>query len=158
MQKTKVLFLCTHNSVRSQMAEGLLRYIYGGKYEAYSAGTNPTQIHSLTGKVMKEIGIDMSGQFSKSIDLFKDTDIDVAVSVCQSSAKIFCALCSSPIIMGKTELIKAKLPKAKRYFVHGFNDPSEVEGTNEEKLAAFRRTRDEIKEWITDYFADLTPQ
>jgi arsenate reductase len=139
------------------MAEGLLRHLYSEKYEAYSAGTNPTQIHPLTVKVMAEVGIDVSGQASKSIELFKDIDIDVAVSVCQSSAKTLCALCGSPLSMSKTQLINVKLPKAKGYFAHGFSDPSEVEGTTEEKLAAFRRTRDEIKQWLISYFADLNP-
>ena len=74
MTKTKVLFLCTHNSVRSQIAEGLLRFLYGDEYEVYSAGTNPTQVNPLAVQVMDEIGIDISGQYSKSLDVFKDVD------------------------------------------------------------------------------------
>ncbi len=93
MSKTKVLFLCTHNSARSQMAEGLLRFLYGDEYEVFSAGTNPTQVNPLAIKVMDEIGIDISGQYSKNLDVFKDVDIDLVVSVCRSGSKINCAIC-----------------------------------------------------------------
>ncbi len=156
MSKTKVLFLCTHNSARSQMAEGLLRFLYGDEYEVFSAGTNPTQVNPLAIKVMDEIGIDISGQYSKSLDVFKDVDIDLVVSVCRSGSKINCAICASPIVMGRPELITSRLPRAKDYLDHPFNDPSEVEGTEEEKLEAFRRTRDEIKKWIIEKFAYLS--
>jgi arsenate reductase len=134
------------------MAEGLLRHFYNQTYDVYSAGTNPTQIHPLAVKVMAEIGIDISGQRSKGVEQFTDLDIDLAISVCQSSPKIACALCSSPMIGGRPEWVLAKLPKAKRYVVHGFSDPSEVEGSEDEKLQAFRRIRDEIKKWILEYF------
>ena len=70
--KKKVLFLCTHNACRSQMAEGLLKNLAGGKFEAYSAGVDPTSVHPLARKVMEEIGIDISGQQSKSVDEFLD--------------------------------------------------------------------------------------
>ena len=155
MAKTKVLFLCTHNSARSQIAEGLLRHLYGDEYEVYSAGTNPTQVNPLAIKVMAEIGIDISGQYSKSLDVFKDIDIDLAVSVCRSGSKTNCAICASPIVMGRPELIRTRLPKAKDYLDHPFDDPSEVEGTEEEKLEAFRRTRDEMKKWIIEEFSNL---
>ena len=154
MSKPKILFICTHNSARSQIAEGFLRFIYNDKYESYSAGTNPTKINLLAIKAMAEIGIDISKQYSKGLDEFGETEIDLAVSVCQSSAKILCTLCSSPITMGRPLIINAKLHKTKNYIVHGFEDPSEAEGTEEEKLAAFRRIRDQIKKWIVDYFAD----
>lgn len=153
MAKTKVLFLCTHNSARSQLAEGLLRHLYGDKYEVFSAGTNPTHVNPLAIKVMAEIGIDISGQYSKSLDVFKDVYIDLVVSVCHSSLKINCAICASPIVMGKPELITTRLPKSKDYLDHPFDDPSDVEGTEEEKLNAFRKTRDEIKAWIIEKFS-----
>jgi arsenate reductase (thioredoxin) len=137
------------------MAEGLLRHLYGEKYEVSSAGTNPTQVHPRAIKVMAEIGIDISGQHSKNIEEFSNTDIDLAVTVCRSSAKTICRLCSSPTFMGRPEIVNAKLNKTKHYLLHGFSDPSEAEGTEEEKLDAFRRTRDEIKQWITEQFADL---
>ena len=145
MSKTKVLFLCTHNSARSQIAEGLLRFLYGDEYEVFSAGTNPTQVNPLAIKVMEEIGVDISEQYSKSLDVFKDEDIDLVVSVCHSGSKITCAICSSPIVNGKPELINLRLPRAKNYEQHAFDDPSEVEGSEEERLEAFRHTRDEIK-------------
>jgi arsenate reductase len=136
------------------MAEGLLRHIYGEKYEVFSAGTNPTKVNPLAIKVLAEIGIDISKQYSKALDEFSETEIDLAVSVCQSSAKTLCTLCSSPLSMGRPLVVNAKLHKTKKYVVHGFEDPSEVEGAEEEKLATFRRARDEIRTWITDYFQD----
>ena len=136
------------------MAEGLLREIYGEKYEVFSAGTNPTKVNPLAIKVMAELGIDISKQYSKSLEEFSDIEIDLAVSVCQSSAKILCTLCSSPKTMDRPLIINAKLRKTKNYIAQGFEDPSEVEGTEEEKIAAFRKIRDELKTWITTYFAN----
>ena len=154
MNKMKVLFLCEHNSARSQMAEGLLRHLFGEKYEIYSADSNPTQVNPFTIKVMAEIGIDISKQTSKSIEEFRNKEIDLVVSVCRSSAKLTCSLCSSPIVMGRPEIINTTIPGAKHYLHHGFNDPSEVDGSDEEKTMAFRRIRDNIKQWIIDNFAD----
>jgi len=137
------------------MAEGLLRHFYGEKYEVSSAGSNPTQVNPFAIKVMAEIGIDISGQVSKSIGEFRNKEIDLVVSVCQSSPKLTCSLCSSPIVMGRPEIVSTTLPGAKHYLHHGFSDPSEVDGNDDEKVAAFRRTRDDIKKWISDSFADL---
>jgi arsenate reductase len=136
------------------MAEGLLRHLYGDKYEVFSAGSNPTQVNPLAIKVMAEIGIDISKHYSKNIEEFRTKEIDLAVSVCRSSAKLVCSLCSSPIVMGRPEIINTTIPGAKHYFHHGFNDPSEVDGNDEEKTVAFRRTRDDIKRWMIDKFAD----
>ena len=155
MGKVKVLFLCTHNSARSQMAKGLLRHYYSEKYEVFSAGATPTQVNPFAIKVMAEIGIDISTQRSKSIDEFRGKDIDLVVSVCTSSARVTCPFCSSTLLGGRPEIIDETLPGAKRYLHQPFGDPSEVEGSDEEKHAAFRRTRDEIKKWIVDRFADL---
>lgn len=154
MDKTKVLFLCTHNSARSQMAEGLLRHIYGYRYEVFSAGATPTRVNPFAVKAMGEIGIDISKHRSKSIEEFRGKDIDLVVSVCESSVKVICPFCSSPIVGDRPEIIGKTLPGAKRYLHQPFSDPSEVEGSDEEKLAAFRRTRDDIRKWILDYFAD----
>jgi len=154
MKKIKVLFLCEYNSARSQMAEGLLRHLYGEKYEVFSAGANPTHVNPFATKVMADIGIDISKQTSKSIEEFRNKEIDLVVSVCRSSAKLMCSLCSSPIVMGRPEIINTTIPRAKHYLHHGFNDPSEVIGSDEEKTMAFRRTRDDIKQWIIDNFAD----
>ena len=154
MKKMKVLFLCEHNSARSQMAEGLLKHLYGEKYEVFSAGTNPTQVNPFVIKVMAEIGIDISDHFSKSIEEFRNREIDLVVSVCWSSPKLMCSLCSSPMIVGRPEIINTTIPGKKHYLHHGFEDPSEAEGSDEEKLNAFRRTRDNINKWIIDSFAD----
>jgi arsenate reductase (thioredoxin) len=154
MAKPSILFICSHNSARSQLAEGLLRHIYGGFYEVFSAGTDPTKVNPLAVKVMAEIGIDISKQYSKALDVFAEKEIDLAISVCESSAKTLCKLCSSPLTMGRPLIINAKLHKTKNYIVHGFQDPSEAEGKEEEKLAAFRKARDQINDWVTEYFAD----
>jgi len=136
------------------MAEGLLRHLYGEKYEVFSAGSNPTQVNPFAIKVMAEIGIDISKQYSKSIEEFRNKEIDLVVSVCRSSPKLICSLCSSPMVMGRPEVINTTIPGAKRYLHHGFDDPSEVDGSEEEKTMAFRCTRDDIKQWIIDNFAD----
>jgi arsenate reductase (thioredoxin) len=154
MSKLRVLFICTHNSARSQMAEALLRYIYGEKYDVYSAGTNPTKINPYAVKVLSEVGIDASRQYSKSLDEFTEAEIDLAVAVCQNSAKTVCTLCSAPLSMNRPPIVNAKLHKTKNYIVHGFEDPSEVEGSEEEKLTAFRKVRDQIIEWTTENFND----
>ena len=93
-EKKKVLFLCTHNSARSQMAEGLLRAMYGDRYEAYSAGIEATTIDPRAVAVMKEIGIDISGQRSKSAEEFQDIIFDHAVTVCDR-ARQACPICST---------------------------------------------------------------
>jgi arsenate reductase len=136
------------------MAEGLLRHLYGEKYEVFSAGSNPTRVNPFAIKVMAEIGIDISKQTSKSIEEFRNKQIDLVVSVCKTSAKLMCSLCSSPIVMGRPEIVNTTIPGAKHYLHHGFNDPSELDGSDEEKTMAFRRTRDDIKKWIIDNFAD----
>ena len=115
MNKVKVLFLCTHNSARSQMAEGLLRQFYGEKYEVFSAGASPTRVNPLAIQVMGEIGIDISGQRSKSIEEFRGKDIDLVVSVCESSVRVICPFCSSPIVGDRPQIIGETLPGAKRY-------------------------------------------
>ena len=103
---------------------------------------------------MAEIGIDISKQRSKSIKEFRGKDIDLIVLVCTSNPKIACPFCSSPLISGRPEIIEETLPGAKRYLHYPFNDPSEVDGSDEEKLAAFQHTRDDIKKWILDYFVN----
>ena len=137
MKKPKVLFLCTHNSARSQMAEGLLRHLYGERYEVFSAGATPTQVNPFAVKVMAEIGIDISKQYSKSIEEFRGKDIDLVISVCKSSVKVVCAFCASPIVGGRPEIIKETLPRARHYLQYPFNDPLEEEGSDEEKIVAF---------------------
>ena len=141
-QKKKVLFLCTHNSARSQMAEGLLRAMYGEEYEAYSAGVVATSVDPSAVKVMKEIGVDISGQHSKTSSEFGDTIFDLAVTVCDR-ARQACPICST-----RLEL-PSSLPKAREVIHRSFEDPAAALGTEEEQLEAFRRVRDEIADWIS---------
>jgi arsenate reductase len=127
MNKEKVLFICTNNSARSQMAEGILKSLYNSKYEVYSAGMKPTQINPLTIKVMEEIGIDISKQNSKSIEKYRTQLFDIVVTVC-NNAKETC-----PFFPGKKIIHKS------------FNDP-------EGKIDSFRKIRDDIKYWIVKNF------
>jgi len=145
-QKKKVLFLCTHNSARSQMAEGLLRAIHGEEYEAYSAGVIATSVDPRAVLVMKEIGINISGQRSKTSSEFGDTIFDLAVTVCDR-ARQACPICST-----RLEL-PSSLPKAREVIHRSFEDPAAALGTEEEQIEAFRRVRDEIADWIRRTFA-----
>ena len=144
-QKKKVLFLCTHNSARSQMAEGLLRAMHGEEYEAYSAGVVATSVDPRAVLVMKEMGIDISGQRSKTSSEFGDTIFDLAVTVCDR-ARQACPICST-----RLEL-PSSLPKAREVIHRSFEDPAEAVGSEEEQLQAFRRVRDEIADWISQKF------
>jgi len=126
-----VLFLCTHNSSRSQMAEGLLRAHSGDRYAVFSAGTHPRSVHPLAIQVMREIGIDISeaaGYRAKSLDEFVgQPPMDLVVTVCDDAAE------ECPYF-----------PGARRQEHWGFPDPSAVIGSEEERLAAFRSVRDAI--------------
>jgi arsenate reductase len=144
-KKEKVLFLCTHNSARSQMAEGLLRDLYGERYEASSGGVEATAVHPRAVSVMEEIGIDISGQRSKAASDLDDIVFDVAVTVCDR-AKQACPICSIDVDL------PSRLPKARKVVHKGFEDPAAVTGSEEEELRAFRRVRDEIKAWIVEAF------
>lgn len=132
--KQKVLFICTHNSARSQMAEALLRTLYGNYYEAFSAGVEPSSVNPYAVEVMKELGIDLSTHRSKSIEEFQGMIFDIVVTVCDN-AKEAC-----PFFPGKKILHES------------FKDPAEFEGNIEETLVVFRRVRDEIKDWIKKTF------
>ena len=140
--KKKVLFLCTHNSARSQMAEGLLRAMHSDRYEAYSAGVAATSLDPRAVQAMLEIGIDISAQRSKSFQEFQDIIFDLAVTVCDR-AKQACPICST-----KLEL-PSQSPRARAVIHRSFADPAAAAVEEEEQLEAFRRVRDEIKEWIT---------
>lgn len=133
--RKKILFICTYNSVRSQMAEGLLRGLYGDRYEAYSAGIHPSGINPHAVRVMSEFGIDISGHRSKSINEFRGVKFDCVVTICDQ-AKETCPF----------------LPEGKRLLHRGFKDPAAVRGKEEEVLEVFRRTRDELKDWIEQTF------
>ncbi|OPY51186.1 MAG: Protein ArsC [Methanosaeta sp. PtaU1.Bin112] len=144
-QKKKVLFLCTHNSARSQMAEGLLRSMYGDSYEAYSAGVVATSVDPRAVLVMKEIGIDISGQRSKTSQEYEGAIFDLAVTVCDR-ARQACPICSTRIDLPGSS------PKAREVIHRSFEDPAAVSGSWEEQIPVFRRVRDEIKDWIAQTF------
>lgn len=134
-EKQKVLFICTHNSARSHMAEGILNALYGDRYEAHSAGTEPSQVNPYAIRVMAEIGIDISGHSSKGVEQFLDQEFDVVVTVCDH-AKETC-----PFFPGGKERIH-----------RGFQDPAAIKGREEENATLFRRVRDEIQDWIEETF------
>jgi arsenate reductase len=145
LKKKKVLFLCTHNSARSQMAEGLLRAVYADRYEAYSAGVESTSIDPRAVLVMKEIGVDISTQRSKSTDEFQDIIFDLAITVCDR-AKQACPFCSTDL------KLPTKSPTAREVIHRSFDDPALASGSDEEQLKVFRQVRDEIKDWISQTF------
>lgn len=131
-QPLRVLFLCTHNSSRSQMAEGLLRARGGAGYEVFSAGTEPRVVHPLAIKAMQEIGIDLSNHSTKGISVFAtEPPMDLVITVCDEAQE------ACPFF-----------PNARHQVHWGFPDPSRVTGSEEERLAAFRHIRDLIKEKI----------
>jgi arsenate reductase len=143
--REKILFLCYHNSARSQMAEGLLRALYGDKYEVYSAGIEASKVDPRAVKVMNEIGIDISGQHSKRMDEYRGILFDLAVTVCDK-AKEECPIC------GISLKAPATAPAAKKAIHKTFNDPAIAEGSEDEQLNVFRQVRDEIRSWITENF------
>ena len=145
LSKEKVLFLCFHNSARSQMAEGLLRTLYGNRYEVHSAGVEASEVDPRAVKVMNEIGIDISGQYSKKMDAYRGTLFDLAVTVCDK-AKEACPICQVSL------KAPATAPAAKKTIHKTFKDPATVEGSEEQQLNVFRQVRDEMKSWIAQTF------
>ncbi|HVA17392.1 MAG TPA: arsenate reductase ArsC [Candidatus Dormibacteraeota bacterium] len=133
--KPKVLFLCTGNSARSQMAEGYLRSVADGRFDVMSAGIEPKGLNPLAVAAMREIGIDIAGQRSKDVTEFLGTSVQYVVTVC-SNAREKC-----PVFPATVK------------FVHwDLDDPAAVQGTEEEKLAAFRQTRNKIAAHIDSEF------
>jgi len=128
VSKQKILALCTGNSARSQMAEGLLRHEAGHRFEVFSAGTRPDAVRPEAIAVMREIGIDISGHRSKSVDEFADQDFDCVITVCDNARE------SCPVFPVKT--IRMHWP---------FEDPAAVQGPDSERNEAFRRIRDQIQ-------------
>ena len=127
----RVLFLCTHNSARSQMAEGLLRALGCGTYESFSAGTEQTRVRPEAIAVMRELEIDISGQTSKTLDIYLHEPFDEVITVCDSANE------SCPVFPGA---------RGRRHW--SIDDPSGVTGSEEERLAAFRRARDDLRQRI----------
>jgi arsenate reductase len=137
MDKRDVLFICTGNSVRSQMAEAFLRHHGSDYFNAYSAGSSPLHIYPLTRKVMEEIGISLDGHYSKSLDEFKDKKFDYVIVLCEVAAL------SCPTFPGKYEKVN--------WFI---DDPIRVIGSEEKRLTAFRTTRDIIKQKVVDFISE----
>ena len=127
----RVLFICTHNSARSQMAEGWLRNLGGEQFEAHSAGTEATRVRPLAIRAMAEVGIDIAGQQSKTLDRYLDEPFDDVITVCDTAAE------ACPVFLG-----------AKRQRHWSFPDPSQATGTEEEQLAVYREVRDAIRSRI----------
>jgi arsenate reductase len=136
-EKPRVLFLCTHNSARSQMAEGMLRNLAEGRFEVMSAGTEATHVRRQAIKVMNEIGIDISGQESKTLARYLGQPFDYVITVCDEANE------ACPVF-----------PGAKNRLHWSLEDPSRAYGSEEERLAIFRRVRDEIREHIEQQFAN----
>lgn len=133
--KKRVLFVCTHNAVRSQMAEAFLNNIYGDRYSAFSAGSDPTQIDPSVILVMNEAGIDVGNQQAKGLNIFQGHHFDYVITVCDQARE------SCPYFAGGS----FRLHKS-------FSDPSKFEGLPEDKIKEYRKTRDEIKNWIENNF------
>jgi arsenate reductase len=142
--KSKVLFICIHNSARSQMAEAWLNHSCGEFFEAQSAGLEPGTLNPLAVEVMREAGIDISGKKTQAVfDVFKSGQLfSYVVSVCDESSAEKC-----PIFPGPTKRLH-----------WSFADPSEVTGTNEEKLRRVREIRDEIRAKIEEWCEEVCPQ
>ena len=130
-ERKRLLFLCTGNSARSQMAEGLLRHEAADRFEVFSAGTHPSLVRPEAIAVMSEIGIDISAHRSKSVDEFVGQELDIVITVCDN-AKETC-----PVFPSKTQRLHWP-----------FEDPAAVEGTEDARKAAFRKTRDRIHDRI----------
>jgi arsenate reductase len=133
----RALILCTANSARSQMAEGLLRHAAGDRFEVESAGTKATCVRPEAIAVMKEIGIDISAQRSKSVDEFAGQNFDYVITVCDNAKE------SCPIYPGHTNRLH-----------HSFDDPAAVQGSEEDRLRMFRRVRDEIRSYLRAFALD----
>lgn len=135
----RVLILCTANSARSQMAEGLLRYDAGDRFQVASAGTTPTRVRPEAIAVLSELGIDISGHRSKAVDEFADQSFDYVITVCDHTYE------NCPVYPGHGKRIH-----------HGFEDPAAAQGSEEERLQAFRGVRDQIREWLREFARQVT--
>ena len=137
-EKKRVLILCTGNSARSQMAEGLLREIAGGNIDVESAGVIKSFVRPQAISVMKELGIDISGHRSKSVEEFTGQEFDYVITVCDNAKE------SCPVFPGNVKRIH-----------WSFDDPAEATGNDAEKLEVFRRVRDEIREKLREFAGSL---
>lgn len=136
--KHRILFLCTHNSARSQMAEGVVRSLAGDRFEVFSAGTEATRVRPLAIRAMAEQGIDISRQESKTLDRYLGEPFDAVITVCDQAAE------ACPVF-----------PGAKQRLHWSFPDPSRATGSEEEQLAVYRRVRDAIRQRIEQELLSL---
>ncbi|MFX1309580.1 MAG: arsenate reductase ArsC [Promethearchaeota archaeon] len=134
MKKRKLLFICTHNSARSQMAEGLINFFFSDEFEAFSAGTEVLFVQPQAIEVMQEIGIDISNHRSKHFREFYGVKFDLVITVCDNAKKV------CPVF-----------PGAKKMIHKSFKDPSNARGNEKEILEVFREVRDEILKWIKEF-------
>ncbi|MFX1387369.1 MAG: arsenate reductase ArsC [Promethearchaeota archaeon] len=134
MKKRKLLFICTHNSARSQMAEGLINFFFSDEFEAFSAGTEVLFVQPQAIEVMQEIGIDISNHRSKHFREFYGVKFDLVITVCDNAKKV------CPVF-----------PGAKKMIHKSFKDPSNARGNEREILEVFREVRDEILKWIKEF-------
>jgi arsenate reductase len=134
MSKKRVLILCTGNSARSQMAEALLRNNSGERFEVESAGTKASFVRPEAIAVMKELGIDISGHRSKNVSEFEGQHFDYVITVCDNARD------TCPVFFGPAEKLH-----------HSFADPAAVQGSEAERLAAFRRVRDQLRDYLSDF-------
>lgn len=135
-ERKRVLILCTGNSARSQMAEGLLRHAAGVQFDVFSAGVEPTEVRPLAIAAMQEAGIDISGQRSKSVDEFAGQEFDYVITVCDNANQ------TCPMFPGKTKRIHWSIA-----------DPAAAVGNEEERLSIFRRIRDELGKKLREFVA-----
>ena len=136
MEKKRVLILCTGNSARSQMAEGLLRHDAGDIFEVASAGTRPSSVSPEAIAVMAELGIDISSHRSKSVSEFDGKNFDYVITVCDSARE------SCPVFFGASTRLH-----------RSFDDPAPVQGSEDVRLAVFRRVRDELRTYLREFAA-----
>lgn len=134
MPLQKVLILCTGNSARSQMAEGLLRHDAGDRFEVFSAGTKPGTVRPEAIAVMRELGIDLTSHRSKHVDEFTDQSFDYVLTVCDNAKE------NCPVF-----------PAGTRTIHHSFEDPAALQGSETDRLALFRRVRDEIRAYLKTF-------
>jgi arsenate reductase (thioredoxin) len=135
----RVLFVCSHNSARSQMAEALLKSGAGTRFEACSTGTEAGELHPLAVQVMRELDMDISNQRAKAVDLYGDERFDYVITVCDEARE------SCPMLQGGKQLHWS------------LSDPSRVGGSMEQKIAAFRDTRDKLSALVADFLAGAEP-
>lgn len=138
--RPSVVFVCTHNSARSQMAEGYLRHAHGDRFQAFSAGTERTHVRPLAIRAMQELDIDISGHTSKTLDDLAGLDKDYVVTVCDNARE------ACPIVTARQAVMHESFP-----------DPSAATGTDEERLEQFRSVRDALIRWIDHTFAGKAP-